>query len=111
MQPKAPLTVLVSERLWRNRFGSDPGVLGQTLPIQDRPARIIGVMPSSFAFPTPQTEFWLPLQTDPNEYQPRNVYYLKTVGRLKPGVTIAAARADLARVADAVAREFSDTIL
>jgi hypothetical protein len=51
------------------------------------------------------------LQTDPNEYQPRNVYYLKTVGRLKPGVTIAAARADLARVADAVAREFSDTIL
>jgi putative ABC transport system permease protein len=109
-QPKAPLTVLLSERLWRNRFGSDPRVLGQTLPIQDRPARIIGVMPSSFAFPTSETEFWLPLQIDPKEYQRRNVYYLQTVGRLKMGVTIAAARAELARVADAVAREFPESM-
>ena len=93
-RPKGPRVVLLGESFWRERFNADPKVIGTTLRLDSAPATIIGVVPSrgDFGF---RARVWLPLQGDPA--QPYESYSYAGVGRLKPGVTAAAADADLKR--------------
>ena len=108
-QPGTPFSMLLSETLWRQRFGADPAIAGKKVDIEGIPVRIAGVMPASFAFPDPSTAVWLPLRISPREWQRRNVFYLQTLGKMKAGVVLAAAQNDLAAVAAQVAREHPDT--
>jgi hypothetical protein len=55
----APLTILLSEELWRRRYGADPAILGRTINYSSRQARVIGVMPRGFHFPD-NAEMWTP---------------------------------------------------
>jgi predicted permease len=89
--PKGPHVALISEGLWRSRFGGDRGVIGKTLVVSGDLTQIIGVMPERFRFPDAGTKLWLPLQLDPNDPNPGGFNYIGIV-RLKPGVTIAAAQ-------------------
>jgi predicted permease len=86
--------VLLSYRLWRTRFHSDPNVLGRSVVIDDGVKEIAGVMPADFQFPSPSTELWIPIQIDPINV---SAYYymanLPLVGRLRPGATLSEARA------------------
>lgn len=59
-EPGAPLTVVLSHRLWRDRFGADTGVIGRVIDFGGLPREVVGVMPASFAFPSASTMFWLP---------------------------------------------------
>jgi len=95
--PGTASVVLLSDRLWRQRFGADPRALGRQVRINGIPREIVGVMPAGFEFPRPDTELWLPLQIDPaqaklEEFGPAGV------ARLRPGTTPAAAQADLERL-------------
>jgi putative ABC transport system permease protein len=86
--------VLLSFGLWERKFGGAPDVLGKILQLDNQPYTIIGVLPRTAVFPD-QAELWIPLAVDPTA---AGSYYLGAVGRLKAGVTMDQARADLTRV-------------
>jgi len=95
--PKGPNVVLISEGLWRSRFGADPRILGRTIEVNGSSREIIGVMPRRFRFPTAETQLWRPLQLDPNDPYPGGFNY-EGIARLRPGVTVADAQRDFAAV-------------
>ena len=98
--PSANGVVILSASLWQRRFGSDPGVLGKTLNLDTKPYTIIGVMPAWFAFPEPSTELWTALyhEASPGMVNSYDNHNFNVVGRLKPGVTEARARADVSAI-------------
>jgi predicted permease len=85
---------LLGYSLWQTKFNSSRDVLGKILQIDSTPYEIVGVLPTTAVFPD-QADLWLPLQEDPDN---SSGWYLDGVGRLKPGVTIEQARADLLRI-------------
>ena len=93
----APATVVLSDRLWRTLFGADAGVIGRKITLDDRPVTIIGVMGREFSFPTQRAELWLPLVLNDQAFADRNNTYLRAIGRLRPGATVASARTELTR--------------
>jgi putative ABC transport system permease protein len=93
--PGSPDTVMLGAGYWRRRFGSDPTVVGRSIVIDGRPRQIIGVMPARFAFGG-ESDVMLPLRINPA--RPVPFFYLNGVARLKPGVTLEAATADIPRV-------------
>lgn len=96
---------VLSEQLWRNRFGAAPDVLGQQLLLNEKPYSIIGVMPGSFAFPSVQAEVWIPVDPDPRRLgEVWGTGGFMAVGRLLPGLTIGAAQSEIRPLAAAVRR-------
>lgn len=102
-RPKAKLTILLGHELWQRRFRGDPEIVGRTILGNSEPYEVIGVMPSGFRFPDTR-DAWIPLLTrvppDPN----RPVRELDMVGRLRPGVSLEQARAEIAAVAERLAQ-------
>ena len=82
--------VVISETLWRNRFGADPAVLGKTLRVNGEVATIIGVADSDFNYPD-TSDLWVPRRYS-REGEERDTRYLDTIARLRPGVSIEQAR-------------------
>src|SRR5215813_13513371 len=91
--------VIMSDGFWRRRFGGDPQAIGQTLMLGGLNRTVVGIMPPGFRF-AGDAELWLPLALDANQQLSRqgNAVRVKVVGRLKPGVTLEAARAELATI-------------
>jgi len=83
--------------MWRTRFGAERSVIGRTLDVNGKSRQIVGVMPATFRFPLATTQIWLPLALDPNTPYSEGFNY-DGVARLKPGVTIEAARNDFAAI-------------
>jgi putative ABC transport system permease protein len=83
--------------MWQSRLGSDANVSGRTIQLNGTPYTIIGVMPAGFSYPE-RAELWRPLPIDPAKLDP-GPHYLSVVGRLKPGVTLAQAQADMSTIA------------
>ncbi|MEK6323121.1 MAG: ABC transporter permease [Acidobacteriota bacterium] len=98
-EPGKDLVVVLSHGLWQRRFGGDPGIIGQSISMNGVNRTVLGVMPASFTFPEKRTELWIPLAVSPERKQARNSISYKAVGRLKPGVTIEQARADMGAIA------------
>lgn len=102
-------TVILSHGLWQRRYGGDPQIIGQTLIFDDQPVEVLGVMPEGFRFPLARpAETWRPILDGPDSY-PRATRYLRVLGRLAPGVSLAAARAELGAVSEQMAAEYPDT--
>ena len=95
--PNGPAVMMISEGLWRSRFGADPRIIGRTLDVGGKSHEIVGVMPQSFRFPSSDTEIWLPLALDPNATFAGG-FNLDAVARLRPGVSIADAQRDFRSV-------------
>src|SRR5438067_17543 len=81
--------------LWHRKFGGSTDVLGKILELDTQPYTIIGVLPREAVFPD-EAEVWVPQQGDPADQT--GGWYLRGVGRLKPGVTVEQAKADLTRI-------------
>jgi putative ABC transport system permease protein len=106
----APVAVL-SEKLWRERFGADPAAVGRTVRLDERVFTVVGVMPAAFHSPPdkPPAELWAALVQDPvfgDLRQKRGGHYLTAVGRLRPDATIGAAEAELAAIARGLAQQY-----
>ncbi len=101
--PGGPKVAIVSEGFWRERYGGDPSVIGKELDTTSTRYRIIGIMPAAFHFPE-RAELWFPLQTDPAKAN-RTDYHLRVIGRLKPGVSVDAAEAELESMLQQIHRE------
>src|SRR3954471_7801506 len=97
--------VMISERLWRRRFNSDPQLVGTQLPINGKSYTVVGIMPANFEFPLPlfgvqggtfaeRADIWKPIAFTKNELESRGSRSYEIIGRLKPGVTIAQAQAE-----------------
>lgn len=116
-RPGGPRVVLISEELWSARFDRDPDLVGRTIRIDETPATVVGVLPSSADFGTLQilrqaayarsfadrtsaagVDLWLPLQADPDS-TPRQTHPYFVLGRLSPESTVPAARQEMRRVA------------
>jgi putative ABC transport system permease protein len=95
--PGAPDVVILTSAYWNRKFGADPAVLRRTLAINGRPHQIIGVMPAGFRFGG-DPEVLLPLRID--RARPIPSFRLQGLARLKPGVSLAEANADVARIID-----------
>ena len=108
---------LVSEGLWRRRFGGQNSIIGSRVLLNDESFEIVGVLPRDFQFPE-RVDLWVgPKQQVPeppvvlggNILEMRNVRYLGTVARLKPGVQIEQAQADMNAIAGRLAQQYPDT--
>jgi len=106
--PGRSRVVVLSQSLWQKHFGSDPNVLGRTLQLSGAANTIIGVMPAGFSFPD-RAQFWRPLVIDPAKLD-RGPHFLHVLGRLKPGVTLARAQADMSAIAARLARQYPEKI-
>ena len=95
--PGSPETAILGHGYWQSRFGASEAVLGQTLVVDGRPRTIIGVMPESFRFLRNHPAVWLPFRFDRSKVFVGDFSY-QAVARLKPGVSLEAANADVARL-------------
>ena len=88
---------VLSDGLWRQRFGADPHVIGRTLRVDTTPYTIIGVMPADFRFLNQTPKLWTPLCFSDDDRKPQNRHAnnMEMYARLRPGVTVAAAQAQL----------------
>jgi putative ABC transport system permease protein len=101
--PQARVAVL-SDRLWRGRFGADAGIVGRAIILGGLPYVIVGVMPPTFAYP-PAAELWVPYTFDVDELS-RGQHFLSAVARLRDGVALRAARAEMDGIAARLEEEY-----
>ena len=100
--------VVLSDGLWRRRFGGDPGIVGRTIPLEGEPYEVAGIMPAGFEYPlgAPRpTELWVPYVVPASERTRSPNFrtsYLSSIARLKPGVSVQQAQANMDQVAAAL---------
>jgi predicted permease len=107
----APAVAVVSEDLWRSRFGSNPALVGQSIALDMRSFTVVGILPATFRYPdgAPRQDVWISVLQDPLfgplASQPR-VRLLGLIGRLKPGISLAKAQAEMNTLSARLAKEF-----
>jgi putative ABC transport system permease protein len=106
-QLNAAPVALIGYEIWQNHFGGDRAVVGKTIPINGKQVTIIGVMPKGWRFPE-ICDLWMPLQMDEKE-QPRGSFFLDCIGKVKKGVPIEQARAELEAITARIAVQHPET--
>jgi predicted permease len=101
--------VILSDRLWARRFNRDPAIVNRSISLNGQPHVVVGVMPEGFAFPGREFELWTPLTVDPDDYRTRMGYNFLAFGRLRPGVGVDEAQAELDGIARRLAERFPET--
>ncbi|HEY6309048.1 MAG TPA: ABC transporter permease [Candidatus Angelobacter sp.] len=99
--------VVISESMWRSRFGSDPTLIGKTLVLDDENYTVIGIAPAEFQI-VYASSLWTPFYPRRSPEQ-RRMHYLLVIGRLRPEMNLAQARADMGTVANNIARIAPET--
>ena len=105
-KPGSPAVVVMTDGLWKRRFASDPAIVGKTLVLNDVPRTVVGVLPADFSW-FPGLDFFVPMDVDPDSN--RGNHILSAYGRLRPGVSIEQARAEMNTLARRLATEHPDT--
>ena len=109
-QPGREKVVIIGAGLWQRRFGSDPHVIGRTIKLSGEDFTVVGVMPSEFRLPDQrERELWTPIAFSDNERTLHHARYFEAIGRLKRGVTLDQAQAELSVIAGRLAQEHPDT--
>ncbi|HEX8163400.1 MAG TPA: ABC transporter permease [Pyrinomonadaceae bacterium] len=98
--------VILSHGLWQRRFGSDAGIIGKTITLNGYSFAVVGVMPQSFQFPTREDQFWIPIAFTQQEAARRGSHFLEVIARLKPGVTLEQARAEMSTIAGRLQQQY-----
>jgi predicted permease len=104
-RPDAEPVAMLGYAFWRQRFNADPRIVGKTVSLGSTPYTVVGVAPARLDLPDYQAQVWLPLELDPDA-PAMNAHYLDAVARLRPGVTVAAAQADAARLTSQLPEQF-----
>ncbi len=107
-EPAAPPVILLGYRVWQDRFDGDPDVVGTTVRANGEEMTIVGVMAEGFEFPINQ-DLWLPLRMDPLRIERGEGISLEVFGRLKDGVSLDQARAEMAAIARRIEMEYPET--
>jgi predicted permease len=108
---KVPVA-LISAELWRDRFGSNPDVVGTTVRLDGEATQVIGVLPDGFRLPHGggqlRSDFWVNLRFSPEQAAVRGANFLMLMGRLRPGTGVAAAHAEMRGLMDGIIEEHPD---
>ncbi len=96
---------LISEGLWQRRFAADPAIVGKTFPLDGQTHTIVGVVPKE-ARMLNEIEVWRPLTFDSQQMKARRFHFLRAFGRLKPGISLAQAQADLDTIAVGLEQQY-----
>jgi putative ABC transport system permease protein len=108
-RPGARNVAVLSYNAWQSRFGSDPQIVGRKLVLNGEPYEVVGVLPRSFQMPWFDSDVWMTIQHYPNYRLDRDQAVSMVFGRVRGGVTTAAATADLQPVAERLAHDFPAT--
>jgi putative ABC transport system permease protein len=104
--PTAPNVAILSDGFWRRRYGADPNIIGKKLTIGGNPTIVIGVLPAGFRFPEVKADIWELASLHPE--QQRRGRYMAPIARLRPGVSVSQAQADMSAIMAQLAQEFPD---
>ena len=104
-RPGANKVAVLSYSLWQSRYGGDRQIINRDIQLNGEKHTVIGVMPASFQFFESDVRLWVPLALDQEDLANRGGHYLKVVARLKPGVSIAQAQADMNAVMHRIAMD------
>jgi len=107
-QPGHDNVVVLGENIWAQRFGADPKIIGQIIHLDGKPYTVIGVMPQTFSFPK-TAELWLPMALSPADWKVRNNHMFMVLGKLKPGVSLDGANAELRAISNRLAVTYPAT--
>lgn len=105
-------SVIISQRLWRRRFAGDSAVIGRTMRLDGTPYTIVGVAPKGFAYPSRFIDLWTGFAIDSTQRrdtQSREWYFIRGIGRLAPGASLAEAQQELSGVARGLAAKYPET--
>lgn len=111
-EPNADNVVVLTDRFWAGRFGSDPNVIGRKIQLDGKTVEIVGVMPPGFEHPIlwGPIDLWQPLAFAPDQKTNRGTNYLSEFGRLKPGVTIQQAEQSMVTLAANIGKQNSSNV-
>jgi predicted permease len=105
-RPHAPGTVLLSYGLWQRQFAGDPNILGRRLILDSEPYVVIGVMGKSFVYPRADSQLWTTLRFTNEDYAERNNVWLRVLAKLRPGVSVEQARAEMRLISERLKRAY-----
>ena len=106
--PDTSQVVIISHDAWQHRFGGDRAILGRTIRLNSLPRTVVGVLPPGFVSPVNASDFYMPMKLAPlleNPVNARGSHFLEYVARLRPGVSLEAAQAEVAAIGDALVAE------
>lgn len=107
-QPGRDQVVVLTHNLWQRRFGADPSIVGSTIQLDNRTFTVIGVMPKDCAYPPPAA-LWIPMALTNEAWNERRNEILTVIGRLKPGVAVAQANAEMNTLAERLSEQYPQT--
>ena len=107
--PDAAPVVVVSEKLWRSRFGSDPNLVGRTIALNGMGHTVVGIVPPDFQFPNRETVVWVPARFTPQELAEAGNYYIWVLARLTPGTRLEHAQAEMEPIARQLEEKYPAT--
>ena len=106
--PNQNTVIVLSHGMWQRRFGGDPGVVGRSVVLGGTAVTVVGVMPEGFYFPTRDTEFWRPIALNPAKAS-RGGHFLGVIARLRTGVSVPQAGAEMKTIAERLALQYPDS--
>ncbi len=107
-QPGGPHVVVMSHGLWQRRFGADVKIIGQPISLNGESFTVVGVMPPQFKFPRNEVELWVPIAFTSEEAASRRRHYLQVIARMKPGITLQQAQAEMKAIAARLQQQYPD---
>jgi putative ABC transport system permease protein len=110
-RPGGSNAVVISHGLWQRRFGGDPRIVGRAIRLDGREREVVGVTPADFQFEfvTGAADFWTPIDPAEGPYKSRGSIFLEAIGRLKSGVSIEQASADLGVVSSRLEQQYQNS--
>jgi len=106
--PGRDQVVVLTHNLWQKRFGADPSIVGSTIQLDNRTFTVIGVMPKDCEYPLP-VALWIPMALTNEEWNERRNETLTVIGRLKPGIAVAQANAEMNTLAERLSEQYPQT--
>src|SRR5215212_2720537 len=106
--PGANKVVVLSHGLWQRRFGSDQGLVGKSITLNGEGYTVVGVMPQGFQFLSQDVGMWVPIAFTQQQAANRGSHYLRVVARLKPGVSVERAQAEMSTIAARLSQQYPD---
>src|SRR5262249_55458184 len=98
--------VILSDGLWKRKFGGTIEVMGKTIQLDAQTYRVVGVMPAGFQFPAKGTQLWVPLSLTPATKANRGGFWMYLIGRLRPGARVEQAQVELSTESQRLEREY-----
>jgi predicted permease len=107
-KPEVNKVVIINHSLWQQRYGGDRSIIGRELLLNGEKYTVVGVMPAGFQFLDSHVKVWVPIAFTSEKLAQRSAHYLKIVARMKPGVTLEQANADVRTIQQRIAHDHPD---